>query len=143
MIDDDEFQKIFRRMIEQFFGTFGMPNGGNGTGGFWDDSTEGTEGIEIDLNKQGPHVERFDLDDRVILVIDACSLDQEPTVRVSGNRATVTFGSDGTGMEYETEFKIDPEKSVVSCRNGVAEVKLEKAEEGDSFDEVERVLRSE
>jgi hypothetical protein len=30
MIDDDEFEKIFRRMIEQFFGTFGMQPGGSG-----------------------------------------------------------------------------------------------------------------
>ncbi|MFQ5834253.1 MAG: hypothetical protein ACE5H4_16230 [Candidatus Thorarchaeota archaeon] len=143
MIDDDEFQKIFRKMMEQFFGTFGMPNGGNRGGGFWDKSTEGSEGREIDLTKQGPHVERFDLDDKVILVIDGCSINLEPTVKVSGNRATVTFGSSAIGLEYETPFKIDADKSAVSCRNGVAEVKLEKAEEGDSFDDVDRILRSE
>ncbi len=143
MIDDDEFEKIFRKMMEQLFGTFGMPNGGSRTRGFWDESREGSEEREIDLTKQGPHVERFDLDDKVILVIDGCSIDFEPTVKVSGNRVTVTFGSSETGLEYETPFKIDADRSVVSCRNGVAEVKLEKAEDGDSFDDVERTLRSE
>ena len=55
MIDDDEFQKIFRKMMEQFFGTFGMPNGGNSIGGLWDEQTEDIRETEMDLTHHGSH----------------------------------------------------------------------------------------
>lgn len=140
MIDDDELQKIFRKMMEQFFGTFGMPNGGNGIGGFWGDQAEDLHESEMDLTHESPHIERIDLDDLVILVIGGCANDNI-TVRVSGSKATLNLGSSTT--EHEAPFQIDPEKSAVSCRNGVAEVKLVKADESSSITNEERVLRNE
>ena len=141
MIDDDEFQKIFRKMLEQFFGTFGMPNGGNRIGGFWDEQTEDPHETEIDLAHQGSQIERFELDDEVILVIDGCTREDETTVRVTGNKATLTIGLRTT--EHKAPFRIDPESSAVSCRNGVAEVRLMKADENSYYDDEERVLRNE
>jgi len=141
MIDDDEFQKIFRKMMERFFGTFGMPNGGNSIGGLWDEQTEDINETEMHLTHQGLHIETIDLDDVVILVIDGCSTNDEIYVRVSGSKATLTIGSNTT--EHETPFRIDPENSVVSCRNGVAEIRLVKADENSSAEDEERVLRNE
>ncbi|MFX1416181.1 MAG: hypothetical protein ACFFC0_05180 [Promethearchaeota archaeon] len=140
MIDDDEFQKMFRKMMEQFFGAFGMPNGGNRIGGFWEGQAEDLHESEMDLTHEGPHIERIDLDDLIILVISGCA-DDDITVRVFGSKATLNLGSSTT--EHETPFQIDPEKSVVSCRNGVAEVKLVKADESSSITNEERVLRNE
>ncbi|MHA2601783.1 MAG: hypothetical protein AM324_006600 [Candidatus Thorarchaeota archaeon SMTZ1-83] len=140
MIDDDEFQKIFRKMMEQFFGTFGMPDGGNRIGGFWENQAEDLHESEMDLTYEGPHIERIDLDDLVILVIGGCAND-DITVKVSGSKATLNLGSSTT--EHETHFQIDPDESVVSCRNGVAEVKLVKADERSSITNEERVLRNE
>ncbi|MFX1265722.1 MAG: hypothetical protein ACFFH0_10115 [Promethearchaeota archaeon] len=141
MIDDDEFQKIFRKMMEQFFGTFGVPNGSNGTRGFWEEQAEDLHESEIDLTDQGSHIERIELDDVVILVIGGCSSDDDIAVRVLGSNASLTIGSSTT--EHETPFQIDPEKSVVSCRNGIAEVKLVKADESSSVNNEKRVLRNE
>ncbi|MFX1603277.1 MAG: hypothetical protein ACFFCK_07305 [Promethearchaeota archaeon] len=141
MIDDDEFQKIFRKMMEQFFGTFGVPNGSNGIGGFWEEQAEDLHESEIDLTDQGSHIERIELDDVVILVIGGCSSDDDIAVRVLGSNASLTIGSSTT--EHETPFQIDPEKSVVSCRNGIAEVKLVKADESSSVNNEERMLRNE
>ncbi|MHA2433080.1 MAG: hypothetical protein ACXADO_07630 [Candidatus Thorarchaeota archaeon] len=141
MIDNDEFQKMFRKMLEQFFGTFGMPNDGNSIGGLWDEQTQGIRETEMELTHQGSHIERIELDDVVILVVDGCTSDDEMTVRVSSNKATLTIGSRTT--EHETPFRIDPKNSSVSCRNGVAEVKLAKADENSSTEDEERVLRNE
>lgn len=141
MIDDDEFQKIFRKMMEQFFGTFGMPNGGSRIGDLWDGQTEGFGETEIDLAHHGPHVEKIELDDTVILVVDGCTAEDEITVRVSGNRVILTMGL--ATSEHETPFRIDPEISVVSCRNGVAEIRLVKADENGFSEDEERVLRKE
>ncbi len=140
MIDDDEFQKIFRKMMEQFFGTFGMPNGGNRIGGLWDEQTEDISEAEMELT-QSSHIERIDLNDLVILVKGGCLDEDEITVEVSGRNATVKVGS--STIEHETPFKIDPEKSAVSCRNGVAEVKLMKADDGSSIKNEKRVLSNE
>ena len=141
MIDDDEFQKIFRKMMEQFFGTFGMPNGGSRIGEYWDEQTEDLPETEIDLAHHGSHIERIELDDTVILVVDGCSADEDITVRVSGNRAILTMGSGTT--EHKTPFMIDPVSSVVSCRNGVAEIRLVKADENGFTQDEEKVLREE
>jgi hypothetical protein len=118
-----------------------MPNGGSRIGDLWDERTEEFDETEIDLAHPGSHVERIELDDTVILVVDGCNTSDEITVRVSGSRAILTIGAITT--EHETPFRIDPENSVVSCRNGVAEIRLVQADENEFTLDEERVLRRE
>ncbi|MFW9847399.1 MAG: hypothetical protein ACFFD6_11665, partial [Candidatus Thorarchaeota archaeon] len=74
MIDDDEFQKIFRRMIEQFFGTFGMQPGGSGVDKMWETPIDDrSPEMNLELEDVSPKVERIDLEDAVLLPGDEAS----------------------------------------------------------------------
>ncbi|MFW9889043.1 MAG: hypothetical protein ACFFER_12725 [Candidatus Thorarchaeota archaeon] len=143
MIDDDEFQKIFRRMIEQFFGTFGMQPGGSGIDGLWEGGLDELDGIPPDLPREDASVERIDLGDTVILVMDNCTIEEGFQVIVNGRVATVSYGPSSLVQTIETPFIIDANRSFVSCRNGVAEIRLEKDENNEESDGVDRLLRSE
>ncbi|MHA2140805.1 MAG: hypothetical protein ACXADC_06800 [Candidatus Thorarchaeota archaeon] len=143
MIDDDEFQKIFRRMIEQFFGTFGMQPGGSGVDEMWDAPLDETDTPYLDVPNEGPSVERIDLEDSVILVMDKCIMADELQVTVRNNVATLSYGPANIFQHHETPFVIDAERSHISCRNGVAEIRLLKKDESGESDNIERILRSE
>ncbi|MHA1925955.1 MAG: Hsp20/alpha crystallin family protein [Candidatus Thorarchaeota archaeon] len=143
MIDDDEFQKIFRRMIEQFFGTFGMQPGGSGVGEMWDTPSDEMESFQLDTPNEDSRVERIDLEDSVILVMDECLMKDELQVSVRENVVTISYSPTALLQQFETSFTIDAERSHVTCRNGVAEIRLEKDEENRGSDNVERILRIE
>jgi hypothetical protein len=143
MIDDDEFQKIFRRMIEQFFGTFGMQPGGSGMDGLWDGGSDELDEVPLDMPHEDARVERIDLGDTVILVMENCSIEEGLQITVKGRFATISYGPDNFVQTIETSFAIDANRSFVSCRNGVAEIRLEKDENNKESDDVERLLRFE
>ncbi len=140
MIDDDEFQKIFRRMIEQFFGTFGMQPGGSGVDKMWDIPSDENDDYQVDMTNVDPRVERIDLEDSVILVMDECLMKEELQVSVRGKVATISYSPAALFQQFETPFIIDAERSIVSCRNGVAEIRLEKDEGKRDSDNIERIL---
>ncbi len=139
---DDEFEKIFRRMIEQFFGTFGTPSGGSGIDHIWDEHSEETA-IPLDVPNESPRVERIDLEESVILVMDECLMKEELQVSVRGNVATLSYGPSNLFQRFETPFVIDAESSMISCRNGIAEIRLEKDEGNRESDNTEKILRIE
>ena len=140
MIDDDEFQKIFRRMIEQFFGTFGMQPGGSGVERMWETPSDEMDELPLDMPHEEPIVERVDLEDTVILVLDDCMMEEELQVSVRGNEATLSYSPNGLLQQIETPFTIDAERSFVSCRNGIAEIRLVKDAENRESDNIERIL---
>jgi HSP20 family molecular chaperone IbpA len=143
MIDDDEFQKIFRRMIEQFFGTFRMQPGGSGEYRVWDTPSDEMDEFQLDMPDESPRVERIDLEDSVILVLDECLMKEELQVSVRGKAATLSYGPANLFQQFETPFNIDANRSRVSCRNGVAEIRLEKDESITKSDNIERILEIE
>jgi HSP20 family molecular chaperone IbpA len=143
MIDDDEFQKIFRRMIEQFFGTFGMQPGGSGIDKIWDTPSDEMDELPLDMPHEGPRVERIDLEDSVILVMDECLMKEELQVSVRGEVAVLSYSPMNFFQQFETPFIIDADRSRVSCRNGVAEIRLEKDESTLKSDNIERILEIE
>ena len=143
MIDDDEFQKIFRRMIEQFFGTFGMQPGGSGVDKIWDTPSDEMDSFQMDTSDDSPRVERIDLEDLVILVLDECMMKEELQVSVRGRVATLSYSPMNLFQQYETPFNIDANRSRVSCRNGVAEIRLEKESSNAESDNIERILEIE
>ena len=143
MIDDDEFQKIFRRMIEQFFGTFGMQPGGSGIDGLWDSPSEELDEVPLDMPHEGARIERIDLGNTVILVVDKCDIEEGFRASVKGRVATISYSPDNFVQTIEAPFAIDANRSFVSCRNGVAEIRLEKDEKNSESDDIERLLRFE
>jgi HSP20 family molecular chaperone IbpA len=139
---DDEFEKIFRRMVEQFFGTFGTPSGGSGIDHIWDEHSD-ENAITLDVPNEGPRVERIDLEESVILIMDQCLMKEELQVSVRGNVATLSYSPSNLFQQFETPFVIDAERSMVSCRNGIAEIRLEKDEWNIESDNSEKILRNE
>ncbi|MHA1770184.1 MAG: hypothetical protein ACTSYL_04670 [Candidatus Thorarchaeota archaeon] len=136
MISDD-FDKIVRQMMEQFFGgPVPMGPDGNATFRFTMMTTTGPmvggmpeiDTEEKEMRPQGPRAERIELEDRIILLIDEIPGNEGPAVRVKGSRVILTFADDKTEpMEFEMKSKIDVKKSSISFRNGVAELNLVKA----------------
>ncbi len=135
MISDD-FEKIMRQMIEQFFGgPVPMGPDGNATFSFRvmttgpiDMMPGGEPGPEPEMETQGPRAERIELDDRVILIVEGIVGENGPTARVNGSRVILEFADGRTDpMEFETKAQIDVKESSISFRNGVAELNLVKA----------------
>ncbi len=122
MIDDD-FQNIFRKMIEQFFGSSAMPNG--------------NEGFELRVNQmqqkdQAPRVdesgiEKIEFDDSILLLVDRVEDIVAPIVRVKGmNVAIEIWRGKSITLVDDIPFNADPENSFVSLKNGVLEVTLKR-----------------
>ncbi|NOR38558.1 MAG: hypothetical protein GQ580_03105 [Candidatus Thorarchaeota archaeon] len=145
MIDDD-FDKIVRRMFESFFSR---------SGGL---SEEGNITIRSDFGKMGapsvgmsfgntettPNVEKVDLGDTCVFVVETASTCQAPKIRAEGRELIVEFGTEqGAQMKLEIPYAVDVDKSSFSHRNGIIEISLLKAvDDGSSSDTNERYLRS-
>ncbi len=120
MIDDD-FQKIFRKMMEQFFGQGGMPNGFESFG-FEMRPEQNHQQIE---KKQLAEIEKIEFEDKVILLLDNINDTEDPIVRVQGKRIVIeAWRDESIIMEEVVDFYADPEKSSISLTNGVLEVTL-------------------
>lgn len=145
MIEDD-FDKIVRRMFESFFSR---------SGGL---SEEGSITIRSSLEKIGapgvgmnfgnaetaPNVEKVDLGDTCVFVVENASASQAPMIKAEGRELIVEFGTEQGGqMNLELPYAIDVNKSCFSHRNGIIEINLLRAvDDGSSSDTTERYLRS-
>ena len=134
MIDDD-FESVFRRMIEQFMEAFGeMPEGSFGLRTWNGSVVNGPLDTEVELNNNEPKVERIDLGDRALILIEWSEDIETPTVKVAGSNVTVQTGPDRKEISVEVGFQISLEKSNVSHRNGVTEISVVKTESENTDD---------
>ena len=132
MIDDD-FETVFRKMIEQFMEAFGGMPEGSMTIRSWDGSIV-NEPLEqrIEPNRDEPVVEKIDLEDSVLILIEVPNDTEDPSVKVVGTNVVVQLGPERKELAVDAGFQIDLEKSNVSHRNGVIEITAVKAESEDS-----------
>jgi hypothetical protein len=143
MIDDDTFEKFFRKLMENFFGRSGPGQDARIFGGpdieSWDDPRMEER---VDSESEGhPFVERFDFDDHVLLVIQGCQDDSAVIARAKGRLVILETGN-GKELMFEMPFGVDADRSSISCRNGVAEV-IVRMSETENYDDIDRVLRFE
>lgn len=145
MIEDD-FDKMVRRMFESFFSR---------SGGM---SEEGSITIRSNLEKIGapstgmnfgnaetvPKVEKVDLGDTCVFVVENASTSQPPMIKAEGRELIVEFGTEqGEQMNLELPYAVDVDKSTFSHRNGIIEINLLRAvDDGSSSDTTEQYLRS-
>lgn len=99
--------------------------------------------MNLELEDVSPKVERIDLEDAVLLIMNECTMEEELIVTVKGRKATVEYAPISLSMEVDVPFMIDPGLSSISCRNGVAEIRLEKASDDSVDSDVKRILRRE
>ncbi len=145
MIEDD-FDKIVRRMFESFFSRSGAL------------SEEGSITIRSNLGKisapsigmnfgsteTAPNVEKVDLGDTCVFVVETASTCQAPMIKAEGRELIVEFGTEqGEQVKLELPYAVDVDKSSFSHRNGIIEISLLRAvDDGSSSDTNERYLRS-
>ncbi len=145
MIEDD-FDKIVRRMFESFFSRSGAL------------SEEGSITIRSNLGKisapsigmnfgsteTAPKVEKVDLGDTCVFIVEPASTCQAPMIKAEGRELIVEFGTEqGEQVKLELPYAVDVDKSSFSHRNGIIEISLLKAvDDGSSSDTNERYLRS-
>ncbi|MGD9396218.1 MAG: hypothetical protein PVJ05_07310 [Candidatus Thorarchaeota archaeon] len=128
MIDDD-FESVFRKMIEQFMEAFGGVPEGNIEIRSWNGSIVNEPlDTQIEPNSDEPIIEKIDLGNSMLILIEWQNDYETPTVRVSGSIVTIQLSPERNEINVDVEFHIDQEKSNVSHRNGVLEISVAKAE---------------
>jgi hypothetical protein len=141
MIDDD-FESVFRKVLERFSEAFESLPEGSGVIRSWSGSFV-NEPLEqnIEQHSDEPQIEKIDLGDSVLFLIQGhFDSTYEPEVKVEGEKITVKSGPEMQDIHLNLEFMVDREKSTVSYRNGVIEITVVKTE---SLDATEGYLRIE
>ncbi|MHA1963807.1 MAG: hypothetical protein ACW97G_04410 [Candidatus Thorarchaeota archaeon] len=128
MIDDD-FESVFRRMIEHFMEAFGGMPEGNMTIRSWNGSMVNEPlDRQVEPMREEPLVEKIDLGESVLILIEWQTESETPSVKVSGSTIVVQLGPERKEISVDVGFQIDLEKSNVSHRNGVIEISAVKTE---------------
>lgn len=128
MIDDD-FESVFRKMLEHFMETFGeMPEGGTNFR-VWNGSIV-NEPLEAQIEHidDAPLVEKIDLGEGALILIEWRDDIDQPSVRISGSTVFAQAAPDKREISVDVGFLIDIDKSKVSHRNGITEISVVKAE---------------
>ena len=127
MIDDD-FESMFRRMIEDFMETFGGIPGGSVKIRSWNGSIV-NEPLEtlIGPSMDEPRVEKIDLGDSMLILIEDQTVIETQQVKVSGSTISLQFSPEQKKLDIDVGFRINPDKSNATHRNGVLEITAVKA----------------
>lgn len=132
MIDDD-FESVFRRMIEQFMEAFGGIPDGNMTIRSWNGSMVNEPlDTQVEPKVNEPQVEKIDLGDSTLILIEGQNDSVNPSVKVTGSSIVVQLDPESREIKIDVGFQIDLEKSNVSHRNGVIEISVVKIESEDT-----------
>ncbi len=132
MIDDD-FETVFRKMIEQFMEAFGGMSEGSMTFRSWNGSMVNEPlDSQVEPKMNEPIVEMIDLGESVLILIEDPNDSENPSVKVTGSTIVVQYGPDRKDINVDVGFQIDLEKSNVSHRNGVIEISAVKTESEDT-----------
>ncbi len=138
MIDDD-FDKMMRRMLEEIFGKT-IPMGPNEARMRFRISRTDNESV-IETREEDLRVEKIELDDRIIIVVDGLTNDLEPIAEIEGRQLKLKFNSrQHNDLVEELPYPIDSEKSSMSFNHGIIELELVEADNEDTssdFREVE------
>ena len=132
MIDDD-FESVFRKMIEQFMEAFGGMPEGNLRIRSWNGSTVNDPlDTQIESMTDEPLVEKIDFGDNALILVEWQNESESPTVRVSGSTVVIQLGPERKEISVDVGFQVNQEKSNVSHRNGVLEISVTKTEVEDA-----------
>lgn len=127
MIDDD-VESEFKRMLEQFMKAFGIPEGSMKIKSWNGSNVYEYPETEIQPVSEEPIVEKIDLGESTLILIDGLHDTDAPTIKVSGSKIIVQISPDKKEIDIEVGFQIDLAKSNVTNRNGVLEISVIKAE---------------
>jgi hypothetical protein len=128
MIDDD-FESVFRKMIEHFMETFGeMPEGSMNVR-VWNGSIVNEPiDAQIEHSDDEPLVEKIDLEEGALILIEWRDDIESPSVRVSGSTVYAQGAPEKKEVSVDVGFTIDIDRSKVSHRNGITEISVAKTD---------------
>ena len=75
-----------------------------------------------------PHAEMIDLDDKVLYLVEVGSEDEMIDVKVENKTLKIFNQLEGNEIKFNLDFDVDIDHSRSSCRNGILEIELKKAE---------------
>ncbi|TFG33345.1 hypothetical protein EU527_08265 [Candidatus Thorarchaeota archaeon] len=129
---DDEFETVFRRMIEHLMGAMGEIPDGNTTIRYWTSSNFGfPNAIEETPDKnEETDAEVIQLDDKVLVIINLGTAGFVPSVRVEEKNLIITNEIEDKETILNLDFLVDVENSHASYRNGILEVELKEVKDG-------------
>ncbi|MGV9168576.1 MAG: Hsp20/alpha crystallin family protein [Promethearchaeia archaeon] len=143
---DDDFDALVREMLRRFFSgssAFGPMMGEMQR--IRPESGEDEIPSVKEPSDEERRVERIDLDDRIIIVIDGCRDSDNPEARIEGREVEVALNETASDIhDFEVPFAVDIDKSTMTFRNGIVEITLSKSgREDTSSDFNEGLLRPE
>ena len=140
MIDDD-FESVFRRMVEHFMGSMGIPDGNVEVRTWSNRFPKSGTPADTTPHEVGPEVEEIDLGDEYMILVDTRS-ESRPSVVIEDGQVRVELDSGFEPKSVPLPFGVDIPSSSASFQNGILEVLLRKAA-GDYDGESEGVLQIE
>jgi HSP20 family molecular chaperone IbpA len=129
---DDDFESVFRRLFESLRGSLGaLPEGTTSfsyvAGSLFND----TDNEGRILSDTEPDIERIDLEDEVLFIVDIGYNDaNEYSVKVEAKTLKIIHEIDGKEKLVDLDFDIDIDHSHASLRNGIVEISLKIAKKG-------------
>lgn len=140
MIDDD-FDKMVRRMFEQLFQNSEMF--GQIRNNQIRIQRPQNEPVTREENN-APHVEKIELGDRMLVLIDNFQERGTPIAKVVGRELNVTINENLDDIPIELPFAVDLDESSILYHNGIIEINLIKSIDiENSSDMTERILKNE
>ncbi len=129
---DDEFESVFRKMIENLMGAIGEMSDGNTTVRYWTSSNFGFPSPieETPGNDEESNAEIIELDDKVLVVLNVESAGFVPSVKIEGKSLIVTNEIEDKETILDLDFPVDVNNSKASYRNGILEIELKEAKDG-------------
>ena len=91
-----------------------------------------------------PQIEKIDLGDTLLVMIDNLPDDASPTGRIVGRELRVILDDYSNEIPINLPFAIDGDKSSLYFQNGIVEITLVKSNDAEkSSDTIEHILRNE
>jgi HSP20 family molecular chaperone IbpA len=114
-------------MFESLIGSIGaIPEGSTSFSYFTDSLYNGPENDNELLQENEPELERIDLDDEILFLVNIDYEDHEFSVKVDARTMTITRGMARKVIKVDLDFDVDIKNSSVSSRNGIMEITLKK-----------------
>jgi hypothetical protein len=116
-------------MIEHFMETFGEMPEGNMDFRVWNGSIVNEPiDAQIEHNDDSPLVEKIDLEEGALILIDWRDDVDSPSVRISGSTVFAKASPEKKEISVDVGFLIDIDRSKVSHRNGITEISVAKTD---------------
>jgi HSP20 family molecular chaperone IbpA len=135
MIDDDDFESVFRKMIEHLMGPMGFSPEGELTVRTWTNRNPGGIPVTDEMpTHSNTHAEEIDLGDSYLILIENNGSAVAPQVDVE--ERTVSVKLEDEEQKFTMSFDIDIANSAASFRNGILEIVLRKTEDGNAEEKI-------